>query len=132
VNDRIAAQREAARRSLQLRRSLSIPREHPVNVFVEDGARAAVIEEAISAVVFGYAKDFSFFRGSDTVEFDLLRMIKQMTAPFEVRDKGLRQWEIAILEGYKVWREMVANKEGVFIGDAKTRCVRYEPLPQET
>jgi hypothetical protein len=33
VNDRIATQREAVRRSLQLRRSLSIPREHPVNVF---------------------------------------------------------------------------------------------------
>lgn len=33
MNDRVAIQREAARRSLQLRRSLSIPREHPVNVF---------------------------------------------------------------------------------------------------
>ena len=32
MNDRIAAQREAVRRSLQLRRSLSIPREHAVNV----------------------------------------------------------------------------------------------------
>jgi len=33
VNDRIATQREAVRRSLQLRRSLSIPREHAINVF---------------------------------------------------------------------------------------------------
>jgi hypothetical protein len=33
VNDRIATQREAVRRGLQLRRSLSIPREHAVNVF---------------------------------------------------------------------------------------------------
>lgn len=33
MNDRIATQREAARRGLQLRRSLSIPREHAVNVF---------------------------------------------------------------------------------------------------
>ncbi len=33
MNDRVAIQREAARRSLQLRRSLSIPREHAVNVF---------------------------------------------------------------------------------------------------
>lgn len=33
VNDRIATQREAVRRGLQLRRSLSIPREQPVNVF---------------------------------------------------------------------------------------------------
>lgn len=33
MNDRIATQREAVRRGLQLRRSLSIPREHAVNVF---------------------------------------------------------------------------------------------------
>lgn len=95
---------------------------------VEDGARAAVIEEAISAVVFGYARDFSFFRGSSTVEFGLLRMIKQMTAPFEVRDMALRQWEVAILQGYAVWREMVAHKGGIFVGDAKCGAIRYEPL----
>ena len=83
-----------------VRRTLGVKRKSVPQVDeVEDGARAGVTEEAISAVVFGYAKDFSFFQGSDTVEFGLLRMIKQMTAPFEVRDKGLRQWEIAILEG---------------------------------
>jgi NTP pyrophosphatase (non-canonical NTP hydrolase) len=114
-----------------VRRTLGVKRKSVPQVDeVEDGARAGVTEEAISAVVFGYAKDFSFFQDSDTIEFGLLRMIKQMTAPFEVRDKGLRQWEIAILEGYKVWREMVANKGGVFIGNATSRTVRYEPLQQ--
>lgn len=113
-----------------VRRILGVKRKSVPHIDeVEDGARAAVTEEAISAVIFGYAKDFSFFQGSDTVEFGLLRMIKQMTAPFEVRDKALRQWEIAILEGYKVWNEMVANKGGVFIGDVKSRFVRYERLP---
>jgi NTP pyrophosphatase (non-canonical NTP hydrolase) len=114
-----------------VRRTLGVKRKSVPHVDeVEDGARAAVTEEAISAVVFGYAKDFSFFKGSDTVEFALLRMIKQMTAPFEVRDKGLRQWEIAILEGYKIWREMVANKGGIFLGDAKAHTVRYQALTQ--
>jgi len=114
-----------------VRRTLGVKRKSVPQVDeVEDGARAAVTEEAISAIVFGYAKDFSFFQGSDTIEFGLLRMIKQMTAPFEVRDKGLRQWEIAILDGYKVWREMVANKGGIFVGDTKTRSVGYQPLKQ--
>jgi NTP pyrophosphatase (non-canonical NTP hydrolase) len=114
-----------------VRRTLGVKRKSVPQVDeVEDGARAGVTEEAIAAVVFGYAKDFSFFQGSDTVEFALLRMIKQMTAPFEVRDKALRQWEISILEGYSVWREMVANKGGVFIGDAIARTVRYQPLHQ--
>lgn len=114
-----------------VRRTLGVKRKSVPQVDeVEDGARAGVTEEAISAVIFGYAKDFSFFQGSDTVEFGLLRMIKQMTAPFEVRDKALRLWEISILEGYKVWRQMVANKGGVFIGDANARSVRYEHLPE--
>ncbi len=114
-----------------VRRLLGVKRKSvPHMDEVEDGARAAVTEEAISAVVFGYAKDFSFFQGSDTVEFGLLRTIKQMTAPFEVRDKSLREWEIAILQGYSVWRSMVANKGGVFIGAARTRSVRYEALPR--
>lgn len=95
---------------------------------VEDGARAGVTEEAISAIIFGYAKDFSYFKDSNTVEFSLLRMIKQMTAPFEVRDRGLRHWEVAILKGYEVWREMVANKGGVLVGNANDGTVRYEAL----
>ncbi len=112
-----------------VRRTLGVKRKSVPQVDeVEDGARAGVTEEAISAVVFGYAKDFCFFEGSNTVEFGLLRMIKQMTAPFEVRDKGLRQWEIAILAGYVVWRQMVANKGGIFVGDANARTVHYEPL----
>lgn len=114
-----------------IRRILGVKRKSVPQVDeVEDGARAAVTEEAISAVVFGYAKDYSFFEGSDTVEFGLLRMVKQMTAPFEVRDKALRQWEIAIIEGYRVWRDMVANRGGIFVGDANSRSVRYQPLPE--
>ena len=112
------------RRTMRLKRK-SVPHVDEV----EDGARAGVTEEAISAVVFGYAKDYSFFQGATAIDFGRLGTIKQMTAPFEVRDKGLREWEITILEGYKVWREMVANKGGVFVGDAKARSIRYEPLP---
>lgn len=111
------------RKQLQCKRK-SVPQVDEV----EDGARAGVTEEAISAVVFGYAKDYSYFDGADSVEFGLLRTVKLMTAPFEVRDKSLRHWEEAILGGYRVWRAMVANKGGVLVGDAKTRQLRYEPL----
>ncbi|OQY98828.1 MAG: hypothetical protein B6D36_17050 [Planctomycetes bacterium UTPLA1] len=96
---------------------------------VEDGARAAVLEEAISAFVFGYARDYSFFEGSSTIEYELLRTIRIMTRPFEVRDRPSREWERAILAGYAVWREMRANHGGCFVGDAESVTVRYEPLP---
>jgi NTP pyrophosphatase (non-canonical NTP hydrolase) len=115
-----------------VRRHLRVKRQSVPQIDeVEDGARAAITEEAISAVVFGQARDFSFFDGANTVDFGLLRTIKQMAGPFEVRDKSLRHWEMAILQGYTVWRAMVANKGGFLIGDAITHNVRYEPSPKK-
>jgi NTP pyrophosphatase (non-canonical NTP hydrolase) len=99
---------------------------------VEDGARARVTEEAVSAYVFGIAKDYSFFDGAESVEFGLLRTIRLLTHAFEVRDKSLRDWEEAILAGYRVWRTMVANKGGLFFGDAATRQIEYRPLAIRT
>lgn len=94
---------------------------------VEDGARAAVTEEAISALIFGVARDYSFFDGVETVDFELLRTIKTMTRPFEVRSRTYRDWEHAILAGYRVWRQMVEHRGGVFVGDAFAKTVVYEP-----
>lgn len=98
---------------------------------VEDGARAAAIEEAISAIVFGYAKDYSYFKDSDTVEYEILRTVKLVTRSVEVRDRTYRDWEEAILAAYRIWRQMIANNGGVFVGDATRRSVTYERLPSD-
>jgi NTP pyrophosphatase (non-canonical NTP hydrolase) len=114
-------------RKLLQRKRRSIPNIDEV----EDGARAGITEEAVSALVFGYAKDYSFFEGADSVDYELLRAIKLMTRPFEVRDRTDRDWKEAILAGYSVWRQMVANQGGVFCGDSATRSVRYSALPSD-
>lgn len=95
---------------------------------VEDGARAAVTEEAVSAVTYAYAKDHSFFEGVNSVDYELLRTIKMMTQPFEVRDRSPREWEHAILSCYKVWRALRENRGGIFVGDSEKGEVYYEPL----
>lgn len=94
---------------------------------VEDGARAAAIEEAISAFTFGVARDYSFFDGSESVEFSILRTIRIMTHTLEVQNKSLRDWEEVILQSYAAWRSLVRNRGGVIIGDAATRTLRFEP-----
>jgi len=96
---------------------------------VEDGARAAATEEAITALAFGYARDYSLFKGATSVEYELLRAIKLTTRSFEVRDKSYRDWEEAILAAFGVWRQMIENNGGVFVGDASRRLVAYEALP---
>jgi len=117
-----------------VRRQLKVKRKSVPQVDeVEDGARAAAIEEALTALVFAWAKDYSLFRGADTVEYELLRAIKLITRSVEVQNKTPREWEETILAAYNVWRQMIANNGGVFVGDAQRRLVAYEPnVPDQT
>ena len=56
---------------------------------VEDGGRAIVIEEGISAMVFSYAERRNFLEGAEGVNYDLLRTIKDMTSHLEVSARTL-------------------------------------------
>lgn len=93
---------------------------------VEDGARAGITEEAISAVAFGFAQDYSLFEGANSIEFSLLRTINEMTRPFEISSCSFREWEMAILEAFAVWRQMIANNGGVFAGTKDSVTYRAE------
>ena len=78
----------------------------------QDGARARIIEEAISAVVFSRAKEMEFYRGIDHVDYDLLKTIQEFVRGFEVDQAPLWQWEKAILQGYRVFRALRDNSGG--------------------
>lgn len=73
---------------------------------VEDGGRARVIEEGISAMVFSYAERNKFLDGAQGVNYELLRTIKHMTAHLEVRSRSEGDWEKAIMLGFELWREV--------------------------
>ncbi|QDT66478.1 nucleoside triphosphate pyrophosphohydrolase family protein [Calycomorphotria hydatis] len=93
---------------------------------VEDGARAGIIEEAISAVTFGYAERYCLFEGATSVGYDLIRTVREMAKPFEVRDRIASEWQHSILEGFRIWRLMIKNEGGVFIGNADAHTIDYE------
>ena len=92
---------------------------------VEDGGRAAVIEEAVAAIVFNYAKAHSYFEGVNTVSYDLLRTIKGMTAGLEVSIRTTGDWVQAILQGYDVFREVLKNRGGRIGVDLDSRRISY-------
>lgn len=73
---------------------------------VEDGGRARVIEEGISAMVFSYAERNKFLDGAQGVNYELLRTIKHMTDHLEVRSRSEGDWEKAIMLGFELWREV--------------------------
>ncbi|KOP24979.1 nucleotide pyrophosphohydrolase [Hapalosiphon sp. MRB220] len=93
---------------------------------VEDGGRAIAIEEGISALVFSYAKDHNLFKGISTVDYQLLKTIKNMTSHLEVARCSLSDWEKAILTGYKVWWQVNKNGGGIVVVDLNARSITYQ------
>lgn len=94
----------------------------------QDGGRAIVVEEGLSAWIFSYAKEVNFFEGQEKLSFDLLKTVHQFVRGYEVEVCPLRLWEHAILEGYKVFRQVRNNNGGIVIGDRRERSIMYVPI----
>lgn len=90
----------------------------------EDGGRAIAIEEGISALVFAYAAEHNHLDGVEHVDHELLQTIKGMVSLFEVSAHRSADWEKAILEGFRAWRELRAAGGGVLDLDMHTRTLR--------
>ena len=95
-------------RALLRRKRKSDPRVDEV----EDGGRAIVIEEGISAMVFSYAERRGFLDGAEAVNYELLRTIRDMASHLEVRCRTEGDWEHAILRGFEIWRQVRAKGKG--------------------
>lgn len=94
----------------------------------QDSGRAIVVEEGLTAWIFSRAKQLSYFEGQSSVSFDLLKTVQQFVAGYEVEACPLSLWEIAILEGYKVFRQVKQNSGGVIVCDRSARTVAYKPI----
>lgn len=92
---------------------------------VEDGARAAIIEEAVSQTVFDYARDHSMLKGLDRIDHGILRVVQRMVRGLEVERCGLWEWQHAILVGFEAFRALRANKGGWLKIDAETRSLTF-------
>ena len=92
----------------------------------QDGARAAILEEAIAATVFSRAKEMGYFETAKSIDYDLLKMIQEFTTGYEVEGVPLWQWEEAILEGFRVFRLLRDSGPGIVSWDMKRRELSYE------
>jgi len=95
---------------------------------VEDGGRAGVIDEAISSLVFEYAKNHSFFEKSKGVDYSLLRTIKELTRYLEVNSRTGKDWEKAILLGFHHWRLLKNNNGGIIHCNLIDRTMKFEAI----
>jgi hypothetical protein len=75
---------------------------------VEDGARAALLEEALTGFIYEAATDNNLFENTTQLERHLLLTVKRLTRGLEVSVRTYDEWNSAILAGYLVFREITA------------------------
>ncbi|MEQ1567181.1 MAG: nucleoside triphosphate pyrophosphohydrolase family protein [Myxococcota bacterium] len=98
---------------------------------VEDGGRAIVIEEGISAFVFAHAWPHRFQQATE-VERSVLNTIRTMVKGLEVAERTERELQRAILEGFRVFRQIADANGGLVVVNTVERyidVVRAGPPP---
>ena len=100
-------------------------RSNPIVNEVEDGGRAAAIEEGISALTFAYGKEHNWLENIHSLDDSLLKTIMGMASHLEVKDRLAAEWERAVLKGFEVWRKVVQNRGGKVFVDVNSAELKY-------
>ena len=100
-------------------------KSNPIIDEIEDGARAAIIEEAISAFVYQHAKVHMFYEKIEKVDNQILKTIKNIVSHLEVAACTIAEWERSILLGYDVFRHLVINTGGKVKVDLNNREIKF-------
>lgn len=98
----------------------------------QDGARAILIEEGIATWIFNHGVRHSNFRKVTTLDYSLLKAVRELVKGYEVENRPLWQWERAILEGWRVFREMKKHRGGIVTADLVNHTISFKPLEQRT
>lgn len=91
---------------------------------VEDGARAGILEELIVAYVYANAKEHRYYDDIKHVDSEMLAAIKRFASHLEVKCRKTKDWEKAILQGYKVFRHLNDKRQAVVQIDMSKRQLR--------
>lgn len=91
----------------------------------EDGARAILIEEGVSTWCFNYGIRNELFCGMDSLDYSLLKAVSALVRGYEVEQRPLWQWETAILEGFRVFRELKKHRNGTVIADLEAHTIQF-------
>lgn len=102
----------------------------PVTDEAEDGARAILIEEGLSTMIFNYAKELQMFDGIEPGElsFELLKTVREFVTGYEVEKTPLWLWEEAILDGFECFRFLRKYKRGVVTLNMSKRSILIKEL----
>lgn len=93
----------------------------------QDGARAILIEEGVSTLIFHHALRLHCFASIQNVDYSLLKTVQDFVRGFEVDQCPLWQWEKAILDGFTAFRSLRAERRGIVVADLLKRSITFKP-----
>lgn len=99
----------------------------------DDGARAAIIEEGIATWIFDHAKKYDYYAATQPghLDYGLLKQIQGMVRGYEVERCKLWQWELAIIEGFRMFRELRTHRGGsVVVNITEGTLTFHKPLKE--
>ncbi len=91
----------------------------------QDGARATLIEEGVSTWVFNHGLRLNYFKTVETVDYTLLKSIRDFVTGYEVERRLLWQWEKAILDGFDVFRKLRLHRRGTVTADLRKHSISF-------
>lgn len=91
----------------------------------EDGQRAIIIEEAVVALNYQYAKRKGFFKATNNISTSHLKMIKSLVQDLEIREATLDQWKNVITTGFQIYAQLIENSGGLVEIDMNTASIKY-------
>ncbi|MBO0952895.1 nucleoside triphosphate pyrophosphohydrolase family protein [Fibrella forsythiae] len=97
----------------------------PIALETEDRGRPQVAEEAVTLIIYNYAKGNKMLKVSDRIDTELLNMVKQLVVDLEVSAVSSFQWEKTIIESYKVFHQVIDNRGGRVLVSPGTRQLKY-------
>jgi hypothetical protein len=93
----------------------------------QDGARAILIEEGVSTWIFNHGVRNQDFRNVGSLDHTLLKSVRELVRGYEVETRPLWQWEMAILEGFRIFRELRHYRGGAVTADVAAHTLTFEP-----
>lgn len=112
-----------------MRRLFKVKRKSdPERDEVDDGARAAIIEEAIVGLTYDYARDQGMLEDQTEIDHSRIKIIQKLCRGLEVEGCKPWEWRKAILKGYEMFRKLRDNKGGILVLDLNKRDIEYREL----
>ena len=93
----------------------------------EDGGRAIVAEEGLSVFAFAYGAQHNNLEGVTRLDQQLLDGAALMTNGLEVSTRTHADFETAILEGHRVYRQLQEHGGGIVDFDADAPSLTFRP-----